>query len=95
MAKPADAASLIAAGISRSHAHHVMAGTRRLAVAVALWLLDEHGLIAPQLGELSKRDVEGLRRTFAPAPPSPTHRRAALAREAAKRADATSRGEVA
>lgn len=69
MVRPANASELIAAGLSESMAHHVLAGTRKCSVPVALWLHDEKRLRVPQLEGLSKRELDGLRSVFSPAPP--------------------------
>ena len=83
MPKAATAHSLIEAGLSRSYAYHVMAGTRTLPVPVALWLLDTKGLVAPALEGKTKREIDVLRGMFEPAPPKPVSREVELHRASA------------
>lgn len=84
MPTPITAKSLIAAGLSRSAAHHVMAGSRQLGLPLALWLLDECGLIAPALEGKTARELALLRQMYPPAAPqSVLDRRAANGNAAA------------
>lgn len=88
MPHPATVPELIEAGLGRSTAYAVMAGNRDVSVPVALWLLDEHGLVVPALEGKSKREIDALRGMFEPAPPSPAHKEGAQRAAALRRARA-------
>jgi hypothetical protein len=77
MNEPVTARALIDAGLSKSFAHFVVKGERSLSVSTALWLLDDHGLMAGPLEGKSKREVETLRGLYAPAPPKSVRHRLA------------------
>lgn len=69
------AKSLMRAGLSRSYAHHVVAGTKTPTPALALWLLDKHGLTVPPLAGKTKGQIAALRATFVAAAPESVLRR--------------------
>lgn len=70
MAHPATVPLLVAAGLSESFAHFVVKGERSCSVPVALWLLDEHDVLVPQLADMSAKQITALRSVYEPAPPS-------------------------
>lgn len=80
------ARDLIDAGLSRSFAHHVMAGTRVCKPTLALWLLDRFDLIVPPIAGKTKREIDLLRTMYPPEAPISIERRREVAqadREAA------------
>ena len=77
MADQITARSLIDAGLSRSFAHFVIKGDRKLGVSTALWLLDEHGLKAGPLAGKSAREIETLRDVYPAEAPASVRKRVA------------------
>lgn len=77
MAQQITSADLRKAGLSRSFADHVVAGTRNIGIPLALWLLDNHGLRAGPLAGKSKAEVRLLRSMYEPRAPESIARRAA------------------
>lgn len=74
---------LMAAGLSRSYAHHVLAGTKTPAVPLALWLLDKHNLRVRPLVGLTETQIKTLRAVHSAAAPTSILRRAASEQRAA------------
>lgn len=71
---------LIAAGLSKSFAYHVVNGVRTMAVPLALWLFEQDGLKAGPLAGKTAAEIKMLRRLYEPAAPrSVLERRARLA----------------
>jgi hypothetical protein len=69
MPNPITAQDLTRAGLSRSFAHHILAGSRVCGVPLALWLLDEFGLEVPPLAGRSPEEIASLRSIYSPAAP--------------------------
>lgn len=79
MAQSPTARDLIEAGLSRSFAHHVAAGTRHVGIPLALWLKDECGITVKAIADKTKRELELLRSMYPPrAPEKVVERRAAV-----------------
>lgn len=64
------ARDLIDAGLSKSFAHFVVKGDRKLSVPTALWLLDRRGLTAGPLVGKSPETIAELREMYPAAAPS-------------------------
>ena len=77
MPKLATAKLLIEAGLSRSFANHVMAGTRKVGMPLAIWLHDERGIIVEPLVGKNKRHITMLRDIYGAEPPASIQRRVA------------------
>lgn len=77
MTQQITSADLRRAGLSRSFADHVIAGTRNVGVPLALWLLDNHKIIAGPLVGKSKAEVRLLRSMYEPRAPKSIERRVA------------------
>lgn len=77
MTQQITSADLRRAGLSRSFADHVIAGTRNIGVPLALWLLDNHGIVAGPLVGKSKPEVRLLRSMYEPRAPKSIERRVA------------------
>lgn len=60
---------LMKAGLSKSFAHHVLAGTRNVGVPLALWLLDEHRIAVPPIAGKTRRELAVLRDMYRAEPP--------------------------
>ena len=87
MAKDITARALMEAGLSRSFAHHVMAGSRKVGVPLALWLLDQHDLSVPPVAGKSKAELRFLRSMYEAKAPASVSRRVA-ANDGERRAEA-------
>lgn len=83
MAKEITARALMDAGLSRSFAHHVMAGSRKVGIPLALWLLDRHGLAVSPIAGKSKAELRFLRSIYEPKAPKSVERRLEPANDAA------------
>lgn len=83
MAQNATPKALIEAGLTRSFAHHVVAGTRKVRMPLAIWLHDERGLIVKQLEGKTKREIDLLRSMYPPQPPEEFARPRVAAHDAA------------
>lgn len=79
MAQEITASRLRAAGLSRSFADHVIAGTRQISVPLALWLWENDRIKAGPLEGKSTAEIRLLRSMYEPsAPASVLARRSSL-----------------
>lgn len=77
MANPV-AQKLIASGLSKSMAYHVVNGVRTISVPLALWLFDIDGIRVGPLSGKTASEIRMLRSLYEPcAPASVLNRRAA------------------
>jgi len=83
MSQALTVSALIAAGLSRSFAHHILAGSRICRPPLALWLLDRHGLTVPPLVGRTQDEIDALRAIYGAAPPASIARRLEAMAEAA------------
>lgn len=88
MTQEVTARQLQAAGLSRSYAHHVLAGTRQVGVPLALWLLDEHGIAVGPVAGKSKAELRLLRTMYEPRAPESVLQRVSAANDPSPSAEA-------
>lgn len=77
MTQSVTAAELRDAGLSRSFADHVLAGTRQVGVPLALWLLDRRGLRVGPVAGRTPAEIRLLRSMYEAKAPASVLRRAA------------------
>lgn len=65
----ARAQALIAAGLSKSMAYHVVNGIRSISVPLALWLLEVDGIKVGPLASMSAAEIKALRAVYRPVAP--------------------------
>lgn len=86
MTQPVTASALREAGLSRSFADHVIAGTRQIGLPLALWLHENDGLKAGPLAGKTLAEIRLMRRLYDPSAPASVLRRRANAPQTAKAA---------
>ena len=70
MSESVSARELIDAGLSKSFAHFVVKGDRKISIPTALWLLDERGLTVGPLVGMAPEAIAQLRDSYPAAAPS-------------------------
>lgn len=84
MAQEITASRLRSAGLSRSFADHVIAGTRQISVPLALWLFENDQIKVGPLEGKSAAEVRLLRSMYEPSAPA-----SVIARRSARPANDT------
>ena len=70
-----NAKALVQAGMSKSMAHHVLAGSRKPSIPFALWLLETCGIALDPIAGKSPSEIALLKKLYPPSAPETVLRR--------------------